>query len=538
MKKIVLFIVYLTIHFNVVAQQDAWIYLIDKLNVQAAINNPISILTQKSIDRKQKYGISIDQQDVPVNENYISQLKNATGITVMAKSKWFNAVHVRGTQESIQALEDLSFVSNVEFANKNLNTTKAAKQKRISKKEAAATTFNYGNALNQIKMFNGDVLHEANYTGEGITVALMDSGFPNVNTMSAFQKLRDTGHLLDGYDFVNRTSNIYANTASNHGTLVLSTMAGFIQDQFVGTAPNASYYLFITEDAASENPVEESYWVEAVERADSLGVDVINTSLGYTTYDNANYSYSPSDMDGDTAFITKGANKAFEKGLLLVNSAGNSGNNTWGIVGAPADAQGVLSIGAVNASGTYASFSSMGNATQPSQKPDIVAQGLASYVITENDVITTFNGTSFSSPIIAGGIVCLKQALPDKTPLEIMQLVRASASQYEMPDYFLGYGIPDLEAILDQELSTTSYKKEVNNSYVYPNPFKDKINFITPPDQNVLAIHIYDVLGKKIQSFLVQEGEGTINTVALSKGIYIANIEFEKGRKTIKLIKK
>ena len=199
-------------------------------------------------------------------------------------------------------------------------------------------------------MINADDLHIADYTGDGVTIAVLDAGFINVNTMGAFQRLRDAGDLLDGYDFVNRNPDVYANTSSAHGTQVLSTMAGYILNGYVGTAPDASYYLFITEDSADENPVEESYWVEAVERADSLGVDLINTSLGYKSYapNYPTYSYTSADLDGNTAFITKGSNIAFEKGLVLINSAGNSGGSG---VGAPADSQYVLSIGAVNSSG-------------------------------------------------------------------------------------------------------------------------------------------------------------------------------------------
>ena len=405
-------------HLSLFAQQDAWVYLKDKQNVASSIENPTSILSQKAIDRKNAHGIVIDERDVPVNENYISQLKNVTGITVMTKSKWLNSVHVRGSQTDIEDLLHLDFVASIDFADKSLNTSKLTKQKKVSKLESVTTVFNYGNASNQIEMIKGDKLHLSNYTGAGMTVAVLDAGFPNVNTIEGFKRLRDAGNILGVYDFVDRDSNVYSNTTSNHGTLVLSTMAGYVQDQFVGTAPDAAYYLFVTEDGFKENPVEESYWVEAAERADSLGVDVINSSLGYGSfYDNPNYNYAASDFDGNTAFITKGATIAFEKGMLIVNSAGNEGIAG---INAPADAVGVFSIGAVDADGNYASFSSRGSSYQPTQKPDVVAQGQASYVITENNSIATANGTSFSAPILAGGIVCLWQAMPDKTNAEIM----------------------------------------------------------------------------------------------------------------------
>ena len=536
MKKILLLFIFLAYQFNVLAQQDAWIYFIDKENVAASIANPISILTQKAIDRKNAHNIVIDKRDVPVNENYIAQLKAKIGITVMAKSKWFNAVHVRGTKANIEDLESLTIVDSVYFADKNLNTSRTFhKNNNKFETESIYQTFNYGNALNQIEMFNGDKLHLANYTGQGITVAVIDAGFPNVNTMAAFQRLRDAGNILDDYDFVNRDDDVYTNTTSNHGTLVLSDMAGYVENKFVGTAPDASYYLFITEDAPNENPVEESYWVEAAERADSLGVDIINTSLGYKNYDNANYSYTSADLNGNTAFITKGANIAFKKGMLLVNSAGNSGASG---VGAPADAVDVFSIGAVDADGNYTSFSSQGSSFQPTQKPDVVAQGRSSYVITENDIITTSNGTSFSSPIMAGGIACLWQALPTLTNAEIMQLIRESASQYNTPDNFLGYGIPDLQLALNNGTLLVETQEQITKFGLYPNPVLNEIIIKIPIENESVSFAIFDVLGKLVFQKTVNNSSPKVNISDLSSGIYIAKLEALKTSKTIRLIKK
>ena len=539
MKNILLIFLPFLIQFYAFAQQDAWVYLADKENVESSISNPISILSQEAIDRKTAHNVAIDERDVPVNENYISQLKSQTGITVVAKSKWFNAVHVRGTQTGIEALSSLTFVSTIDFADKSLNTSRVSQvfqQQNKFEIEEALSNFNYGYALNQIEMFNGDELHLLDYTGSGMTVAVIDAGFPNVNTMSTFQRLRDAGNLLGGYDFVNRTTEIHAYTGNSHGTNVLSTMAGFVQDEFVGTAPDAAYYLFRTENAATENPIEESLWVEAAERADSLGVDVINTSLGYTTYDNPSYSYMPADMNGNTAFITRGANIASEKGMLLVNSAGNSGGTSWNIVGAPADASGVLSIGAVQADGTYASFSSQGDSSQPNQKPDVVAQGQASYVISTGDVIYTSNGTSFSSPIMAGGVVCLWQALPSLNNTQIMQLIRESASQYNNPDNFLGFGIPDLQLAFAKGLSIVEFANQELDLNIYPNPVLNEIS-LSIPEGDIVSIRIFDILGKLVkQSSLTNENPST-NVSSLSKGIYIAKLQSGTISKTIKLIK-
>ncbi|WP_298498426.1 S8 family serine peptidase [uncultured Algibacter sp.] len=538
MKKIILLpLIFYCFSFTLFAQfEDAWVYLADKQNVTTSLANPITILSQEAIDRKNTHGIPIDERDVPVNESYIAQIKNTTGISVLAKSKWFNALHVRGLQTTIQGLSSLAFVSYIDFADKSLNSKNSEtknKKNKLFKLEGTFTNFNYGNASNQIEMIKGDKLHLADFTGTGMTVAVLDAGFPNVNTMSSFERLRNAGNILGSYDFVNRDVDVYTGTTSNHGTLVLSDMAGYVENQFVGTAPDASYYLFITEDAPNENPVEESYWVEAAERADSLGVDVINTSLGYTTFDNPNYNYSKFDLDGYTAYITKGANIAFEKGLLLITSAGNSGN---GGVGAPADSPNVLSIGAVNASGNYASFSSIGSSFQPTQKPDVVAQGQASYVITENDVIATANGTSFSSPILAGGIICLWQALPNKTNGEIMQLVRESASQYNSPDYFLGYGIPNLELALNSTLLVKSESSDDIN--IYPNPVKDKLYIKLPSDNGTTTLRIYNILGKEINNYtILKNNQNAIYVHDIPKGIYIVKLQHNTISKTLKLIK-
>ncbi|WOD44005.1 S8 family serine peptidase [Hwangdonia lutea] len=528
--------------FTFAQQEDAWVYLLDKPTNTYPINNPSAFLTQKAIDRKTKHGVTIDVRDVPVNESYITALKNATGITVMAKSKWFNTVHVRGTETNVKNLltnpATSSFIDRVDFADKSLNLSKTSKvEKSLKTKdkfivESTFVDFTYGNSQNQVEMINADALHVADYTGSGVTIAVMDSGFENVNTMGAFQRLRDAGNLKGGYDFVNRNSNVYV-SPGDHGTQVLSTMAGYVLNNFVGTAPDATYYLYKTEDSNDENPVEESYWVEATERADSLGVDIINTSLGYKDFPNyPNYDYTSAEMDGNTTFITKGANIAFEKGLLLVTSAGNEGSS--GVSG-PADSQYTLTVGAVNSAGDYATFSSVGNGFQPSQKPDVVAQGQASAVINSSNVIGTSNGTSFSSPILAGGIACLMQALPNKTNAEIMQLVRESGSQFNTPDYEIGYGIPDLWNALNA-LTIDDFEND-NNISIYPNPSKAVVFVKTPSNENKLTVTFFDILGKQILKRFISSTNNRIDIAGLSKGIYIINVKSENNAKSFKLVK-
>ncbi|WP_412560299.1 S8 family serine peptidase [Winogradskyella sp. MIT101101] len=520
---------------NSYAQEDAWVYLTDKPNEAAALANPISILTQKAIDRKQNHGIAIDARDVPVHEAYISDLKTQTGITVLAKSKWFNAVHVRGSEVDISALSTLPYVETIDFANNSLDVSSRSSNSQVNSDiEDETVDFTYGNTQNQVEMINADNLHVDDFTGEGITIAVMDSGFPNVNTMAAFQRLRDNGDILGGYDFVTRNADVYANTASSHGTRVLSTMAGFIQDQFVGTAPDASYYLFLTEDATSENPVEESYWVEAAERADSLGVDMINTSLGYRVFDNPNYDYTPADMDGQTTYITKGASIAAEKGILVVVSAGNSGATAWQTVGAPADSPEVLSVGGVDENGEYVSFSSQGGAAQIGyQKPDVVARGGLAFVVDENNAIVQNNGTSFSAPILCGGIASLWQSIPDATPNEVIDFVRQSASQFTMPDDMLGFGIPDLALARSLGLGETL----IENINIYPNPVKDNL-YVELPTQLVNSeVSIYNQLGQKVLQTVLNTNSEAINVESLEAGFYVLKLSSETNFRTFKFVR-
>ena len=435
--------------------EDAWVYFNDKPSEATFTNAPLTMLTQRALNRRIRYNISLDYKDIPIEASYVLQVKNTAGITIKARSKWLNALHVQGTQTDINNLLSLSSVEKVEYANKSLNTggKSIVKSKKIPKNKnlESSTDFNYGNGANQIEMLNGHVLHQNNFTGEGMQIAIIDAGFPNVDNFSAFQRIRDNNQILGGYDFVNRNSDFY--TGYYHGMAVLSTIAGYIDNQFIGTAPDANFYLFISEDSANETPLEESLWVEAAERADSLGVDVINTSLGYTTFDNPNYDHVYADMDGKTAFISRGAEIAFSRGMIVVNSAGNDGDKPWHYIGAPADAASVLSIGAVNASSVIAGFSSFGPTSDGRIKPDVSAQGASVYIINSAGNIATSNGTSFSSPVLTGVITCLWQTFPNKTNAEITQLVKESAHLFTSPTAQEGYGIPDFKTIYDTLVS-------------------------------------------------------------------------------------
>jgi subtilisin family serine protease len=515
------------------SQEDAWVYFKDKPNAQTYLDNPLTMLTQRALDRRTAQNIALNLTDIPLEVTYINQVKLSSGITVMAKSKWLNALHIRGTQNNILSLKALSFVDKVVFANKNLNTTskKVSENQVFQSKEKLKTTidYSYGSSANQIQMLNGQVLHQQNYTGSGKIIAVLDAGFPGVNTAQPFKKLIDNNQILGGYDFVNRNNDFY--TGDDHGTMVLSTMGGYKENALVGTAPDASYYLFITEYDPTENPVEESYWVEAAEEADRLGVDIITTSLGYFGFDNANYSHTYSDMNGTTNFISRGAEIAFSKGIVVVASAGNEGNTAEPHIGSPADAVSVITVGAVTASKTKSPFSSIGPSYDLRIKPDVMAQGTAAVISDTAGNITTVNGTSFSCPIMAGMIACLWQAFPSKTNKEIRQMVLQSSDRYAAPNNNYGYGIPNFGLTL----GVANFQSSLSSFSVFPNPAKTTVSFLF--ENNTGSVSIYSVLGQKVIEKEITSQNSILSVESLKSGLYFYTFDADGLHKTGKIIK-
>ena len=535
-KKLLVLLLLVTVS-SLYAQEDAWVYFTDKPDADYYLNNPLEMLSQKALDRRENQGIALDETDVPISEAYILAVSETEGITVMAKSKWLNALHIRGTEDAVNSLTELDFVDFVDFANKNLNTSgrpqEIVQQQEFNELQDVQADFDYGNSGNQIMMLNGHLLHEDGYTGAGMTIAVLDSGFPGVNTAQPFQRLFDNNLILGGYDFVARSEDFY--TANNHGTLVLSTMGAYTEGELIGTAPDAFYYLFRTEDATSENPVEESYWVEAAETADSLGVDVINTSLGYFKYDNPDYSYTYEDINGQTAFISRGADMAFTKGMICVTSAGNSGNLSHPNIGVPADAFNTLTVGAVTPEGEYATFSSIGPTADMRIKPDVVAQGQNAVLSNEEGEITIAGGTSFSSPITAGLVACLWQALPNKTNAEIIAIVKQSADHYNNPNEQYGYGIPDFALGLENGLQATVFEKD--KIIIYPNPTSSDITLYNIPNNKTASFRLYNNIGQLVLEDTVSLNKQTVLLNNLSNGMYNYTITSGEYLYTGKLIK-
>src|SRR5690554_6749937 len=541
MKKTLLFFLLISSSF-VFSQEEALVFFADKENVAASIANPITILSQEALDRKSAQGIEIDERDVPLNEAYKAQINSIAGITVLAKSKWLNAVYVRGPYAAIDNLSNFSFVTEVEFMDKSLNRTfpRIAPRDKFEIENQRRVDYNYGSAYNQTDMIGVDQLHQSGFDGDGIVVAFMDNGYPNVLSNPAYAHIRNEGRLLGYYDFVERIEN--PNGSGSHGAATLSDAAAILENPnpdlaFVGTAPKASYYLFVTEDGYGESPVEEAYWVEALERADSLGVYVTNTSLGYQDFDNPAYNHLYEDLDGFTTIGARGSNAAFDKGMINVTSAGNDGNG-FGYIGSPADAPGSFTIGAVDSAGDYVDFSSYGPNYAGVIKPDVMAQGRSAAIVNQYGQVDYSNGTSFSSPIIAGAVASLWQAVPNLKNDVVMQAIRESADLYNSPTYNMGYGIPDFGDALNALLQMSAEQHLQETLFaLYPNPVSSEVHISFPKSVNHAEFLLYNVLGERVKQAKISPLKNSLDVSELPSGMYIASITSNNKTTSFKIIK-
>lgn len=542
MKNLYLIIISMLLTSVLLAQVSSdkyWIKFTDKDNSPYSINNPEAFLSQRAIERRNKQGIEIEANDLPVNPQYIETVAGF-GVTILNPSKWFNSVTIYTTdQNALNDINALSFVQSVEkassgdnnesvkpfFANESFSSIP---ETGLLKSGNEGKSYNYGQAYNQIDMLNGIALHDLGYDGEGMIIAVLDAGFLNANDMVAFDSLWNNGQILGVRDFVNpQNPDIFG--SHYHGSMVLSTMGANWPGQIVGTAPKADYWLLRSEDGESETLIEELNWVSAAEFADSTGADVINSSLGYTTFDDPAQDHTYADMDGNTTPITIGADIAASKGLIVVNSAGNSGGGSWQYIGAPADGDSVFSIGAVNGSGNYASFSSTGPSYDGRVKPNVVAQGQGSTIVEPwGGEVSSGNGTSFSSPITAGMVACLWQANPLKRNTEIMEAIEASSSQANNPNDLLGYGIPDY-TLANSILTVIEYPTELNVAFsAYPNPFSNEINIkFNEEELFVNRVELLDVTGKVVLQQKIDKAKKDIsleNVDNLSSGYYMIKV--------------
>lgn len=444
MRKLISFLAIALLATGASAEQDTLKYRIslkDKAATEYSLKKPEKYLSAKAIERRRKQNLPIDSTDLPVCRKYIDEIRKQ-GVKIVVTGKWDNFVTVSCNDTTlIDRIAALPFVLSTEKVWISPGAGKpsmATERDSVLNQPTMHPDSIYGRAITQIQMSNGDKLHEAGFKGQGMTIAVIDAGFHNVDKITAMQNIR----ILGTKDFVNQQADIFAE--SSHGMSVLSCIGMNRPDIMTGTAPEASFWLLRSEDEYSEHLVEQDYWSAAVEFADSVRVDVINTSLGYYSFDDKSKNYKYRDLDGRHALMSRQASHIADKGMILVCSAGNSGAGSWKKITPPGDADNVLTVGAIDKRAVLATFSSVGNTADHRVKPDVVAVGVGSDVIRTDGNQGRANGTSFSSPIMCGMVTCLWQACPTLTAKEVIELVRRSGDRAGFPDNIYGYGVPDM----------------------------------------------------------------------------------------------
>ena len=412
----------------------------DKSGTEYSIDRPQAFLSERAIERRNRQQLPIEETDLPVSQQYLKELLG-TGAKLVTTSKWNNTVVLEVSDTTLMdKVKEMSFVTGVKkvWTQPDSIPPRNKSRKKEVTNEVKEAGHHYGKAFRQINIHGGDSLHAAGFTGKGMHVAVIDAGFYNADRIKFFKNM----DLLGTRDFVNPKSDIYEE--NSHGMKVLSCMAANIKDVFVGTAPDASYWLLRSEDQDTEQPIEEDYWAAAIEFADSVGIDVVNTSLGYHAFDEGYPAYRYRDLDGHYSLMSHSASLAADKGIVVVCSAGNSGRGAWKKVTPPGDSENVLTIGALTKDLVNAEFSSIGDTSDGRIKPDVMAIGVNSVVSGNDGRVSKANGTSFASPTMCGIVACFWQACPWLTAKEVIKAVQQAGDRVDFPDNIYGYGVPNL----------------------------------------------------------------------------------------------
>ncbi len=518
----------------------------DKNHNTYTISRPQYFLSERALQRRAKQGIAVTQTDLPVSACYIDSLKQM-GFEVLNTSRWLNSATVRCLPDDIEKLENIGFVKHSLVIPKEIVQDTAIDkgydletlfsflfQKKNSeeiKSKYAAPVAYYGQAADQVGMMNGQALPDRGFRGKGMLIAVIDGGFYKVDELSGFDSLRRTGRLREIKNFTPDTEDIWGE--NNHGANVLSIISTNLPGRMIGSAPDADYVLLRSEEVGKEYLVEEDNWIAAVEYADSIGVDLITSSLGYSVFDDVSQNHCHSELDGRTVRASQAATMAAARGMIVCVSAGNDGDTQWKHVSIPADADSVLTIGAVDRKGQYASFSSVGHTADKRIKPDLTAMGKETAYQNSMGNINTGNGTSYSTPLLAGLIACLWQAYPDKGNMEIIDMVRRSADHFQQPDSLYGYGIPDFSKM---EPVKSGKKNKPYTLSVFPNTAAGAFSlFLSPARHGHIHIKITTISGQQVYShagyisehnaYELHVGENT----KFTNGMYLIEARTEAG---------
>jgi len=544
MKKIllaVLTVFTLILPFKSSTQNYYWVAFTDKNNTGYSLSHPEEFLSERAIQRRITQDIKVDSLDLPVNSDYISEVVNL-GVQLVHSSKWLNGITVKSEISDFETkVLQLSFVTEVQ------RTKTVVIKSAVNKFDEPETAENipidsayYGPSVFQTGIMNGQFLHNQDFKGQGMQIAILDGGFFNADIYPAFYTLWANNQILGTMDFVDPNVDFF--TTHYHGMSVLSCMGGLIQGELVGTAPKASYWLIRSEDTDSEFLIEEDNWVAAAEYADSVGADVINSSLGYYEFDDSSMNHTYADMNGHTTRVTKGANIAVSRGMLVFASAGNEGANHWKYIIAPSDGDSVICVGAVNKDSIPANFTSYGPASDGDIKPNATSLGWNTYLQRSNGLPGYSSGTSFSSPVLAGMGTCLWQSVPDARAFEVKKAIEKSAHLYAHPDSLMGYGIPDFKLAREiLEKMVSARVKPDKKWLVYPNPADSYIVLEKKGGQpsDEVEIDVFSVDGKMVKKWIkTYSNQIVLNEFhTLPAGLLILRIRSGDESETVKISK-
>jgi len=497
------------------------IYFRDKGENITSHYTSLDLLSPRAINRREKAGIPVpDLRDLPVDHSYLDKI-SLLGLKLHSTSKWMNTALFKSRYPfDINNILSLPFVTNVKTVK-----TPGKKNSYNNKLDFQVAESDLPPYNTPITMVNGYPIHSSGYTGKNILIAILDGGFINSDIVSSLSGLRSRKGIKTTHDFVTNTDFVY--NASSHGTAVLSVLAGNEPDKIEGSAPGAEFLLLKTEDVTSEFPCEEDFWAAGAEFADSLGADIISSSLGYFNFDDPALNYKYSDLDGNTAYVTRIADIAASKGILVVNSAGNERNLAWKRIIFPSDGDSVLAVGAVDANSFISNFSSAGPSADGRIKPDNVAMGVSVPVQTDQKLVGRSNGTSFSCPVMSGMAACLMQAVPGALTTDIISVLHSSADRYTHPDSLYGYGIPDfVSALEDLQKKYTIIPGE--GTITFPNPTTGNFEIIFPYSPKKVTVEIITSTGKLLVKEIFAEYAGrTIIITDLqhsAQGVYFVRI--------------